>query len=91
MTELVTNSLKHAFPHGDGTISVVLRKDVDGKLVLIVSDNGTGPSDSVTAGTNGAGLGTRIVASLVGRLEGTMEMRNENGMTTEIRLPMPTP
>ena len=89
VTELVTNSLKHAFPDGDGTIAVTLRNDSDGRLVLIVSDNGVGPADLPAAGRSGAGLGTRIIANLVDQLEGTMMVRNQDGMTTEIRVPMP--
>ena len=89
VTELVTNSLKHAFPGGDGTIAVTLRNDSDGRLVLIVSDNGVGPADLPAAGRSGAGLGTRIIANLVDQLEGTMMVRNQDGMTTEIRVPMP--
>jgi PAS domain S-box-containing protein len=89
VTELVTNSLKHAFPDGTGTISVVLRNDTDEKLVLIVSDDGIGLADKLAADRLGAGLGTRIIGNLVGQLEGTMTVRNQNGMTTEIRIAMP--
>ena len=42
VTELVTNSLKHAFPDGIGKITVVLERNDDEKLTLIVSDNGKG-------------------------------------------------
>jgi PAS domain S-box-containing protein len=89
VTELVTNSLKHAFPNGTGLISVVLRNDAGGKLVLVVSDNGVGAPDSLANGETTRGLGTRIVANLVAQLDGTLEIRNGVGMTTEVRLPMP--
>ena len=42
VTELVTNSLKHAFPNGTGTISVTLQKEADDVLALTVSDDGVG-------------------------------------------------
>jgi two-component sensor histidine kinase len=89
VTELVTNSLKHAFPQGVGNISVVLRNDSDGKLVLTVSDDGAGKSGNGSADTAKLGLGTGIVRSLVDQLEGTMTVRIDNGMTTEIRTAMP--
>ncbi|MDB5401663.1 MAG: signal transduction histidine kinase [Rhodopila sp.] len=89
VTELVTNSLKHAFPFGTGNISVILRNDIGGKLVLTVADDGIGPPDDNTAGKPEFGLGTRIINNLVGQLEGTMVVRRANGMTTEIRIDMP--
>jgi len=89
VTELVTNSLKHAFPHGTGTISVSLRNDDAGKLVLIVADDGVGPPADAPAERPGSGLGSRIIRNLVGQLDGTISVRNDRGMTTEIHLAMP--
>jgi PAS domain S-box-containing protein len=94
VTELVTNSLKHAFPQGTGTISVILRNDGRGNLALIVADNGIGPASldpasGVITEESRSGLGTRIISRLVHQLEGTIEVRNENGTTTEIRIAMP--
>jgi two-component sensor histidine kinase len=86
VTELVTNSLKHAFPYGVGTISVILRNDPPGSLVLIVSDDGIG-----TAEKPAAGLGSRIITNLVVQLEGTMVVRHDHGTTTEIRFARPDP
>jgi len=40
MTELISNSLKHAF-EGDGEISIVFRTHDDGRFELFYSDNGT--------------------------------------------------
>jgi len=89
VTELVTNSLKHAFPEGIGNISVVLRPGTDGQLILIVSDDGRGQSSSVPTDRSKTGLGIGIVKRLVAQLEGTMIVRNDDGMTTEIRTAMP--
>jgi PAS domain S-box-containing protein len=86
VTELVTNSLKHAFPGGTGSISVILRREMDQHLILTVSDNGIGQTSGDPAD---AGLGTRIITSLVRQLEGTMTVRTADGMTTDIRLPVP--
>lgn len=68
MTELVTNSLKHAFPTGEGNITVVLRPDADGQLVLIVSDDGEAQTGGGDGTRSNAGLGTGIVTSLVAQL-----------------------
>jgi two-component sensor histidine kinase/CheY-like chemotaxis protein len=87
-TELITNSLKHAFPDRGGTISVLLQNDTDGKLVLTVSDDGIGAPDS---GELRVGLGSRIIGNLVRQLEGTLTARNEGGIKTEVRMAMPIP
>ena len=86
VTELVTNSLKHAFPHGAGHIAVRLRTDDEGKLALIVSDDGIGPTEGRRTAS---GMGSGIVKSLVAQLRGTIMVRSANGTTTEIRTPMP--
>jgi two-component sensor histidine kinase len=89
VTELVTNSLKHAFPDGRGTISIILRNESNRDLTLIVSDDGIGKAGAgVTDGVR-SGLGTRIISRLVEQLEGTMIVQDGNGTTTEIRIPMP--
>jgi two-component sensor histidine kinase len=90
VTELVTNSLKHAFPDGIGKITVVLERNDDGKLTLIVSDNGKGRSgaDYFPYGTS-PGRGINIITGLVNQLKGSLSMSGENGTHTEIYLSAP--
>jgi two-component sensor histidine kinase len=85
VTELVTNSLRHAFPTGAGNIAVVLERNEEQKLALIVSDDGQGETrDKVSAAATKTGFGTKIISGLVAQLRGTMTVRNEGGMRTEI-------
>ncbi len=85
VNELVTNSLKHAFPDGSGgTISVTLEIDVD--VLLHYSDSGIGVPDDVIAGTS-AGLGMVLVRSLTQQIEGTMEISRRDGTHIELRFP----
>ena len=52
--ELVSNCLKHAFPHGQaGHIWVTFGREPDGKLQLRVCDNGVGLPDAVAPHTVG--------------------------------------
>ncbi len=84
INELVTNSLKHAFP-GDrpGRIGVSLKNGDGQRLVLTVSDNGIGiPADLDHTDTESMGM--QLVVTLVEQLEGTMELVRGNG--TEFRI-----
>ena len=85
VTELVTNSLKHAFPDGKGEIEVVLDRKEDGTMVLVVSDNGTG-YDILEASQKGksAGLGTALIGGLVSQLRAVINVRRMNGTTSEV-------
>jgi PAS domain S-box-containing protein len=90
VTELVTNALKHAFPHGVGTIAVILERRPDDEVALIVSDDGQGQDESKTsAGRPRAGMGINIVTTLVAQLQGTMTVQKGNGTRTEIRVAAP--
>jgi PAS domain S-box-containing protein len=89
VAELVTNSLKHAFPQGKGTITVSLDRAEDGSVALVVSDNGRGRSVGDGAHGSISGIGTSIINGLVNQLQGTTIMGNEQGARTEIRVAAP--
>jgi len=81
--ELVTNSLKHAFPDGrTGTIQI--RLDRDGDAVLFqVSDDGVG-SDT---GERAKGLGKRLIEALAMQLQAEMSVERVGGYRARFRLP----
>ncbi len=74
-TELVINSLKHAFPSGEGNILVVFEPEGSG-WKLSIGDNGIGYA--VSAPQNNDGLGTSIVDSLGKQLEATVQRRSSS-------------
>jgi two-component sensor histidine kinase/HAMP domain-containing protein len=84
LNELMTNALKYAFPDGrNGTIWVELRTNSEHILSLRVADNGVGiPADFDIR--NATSLGLQLVNSLVGQLDGKMELERSNG--TEFRV-----
>jgi two-component sensor histidine kinase len=88
VTELVTNALKHAFPDGTGNIAVVLERDSDRVVALVVSDDGPGRLGSDVTPAEKSGLGTSIIAGLVAQLKGTI-MRDGGGTRAEIRVAAP--
>ena len=88
VTELVTNSLKHAFPGGTGHISVALQPSADGKVMLVVADDGRTEFRDSPPDRRKSGLGLGIVKGLVAQLEGTMNVTHDNGTRTEIHTAM---
>ncbi len=85
INELVTNSLKHAFPEErKGEVSIHMRKGKKGELTLIVADNGIGLSTDIDL-RNTESLGMQIVTDLVQQLSGTIRMRSGQGTEFKIR------
>jgi two-component sensor histidine kinase len=86
INELVSNSLKHAFP-GDqsGEIRISLRSAEENEFELVVTDNGTGlPKDMDFRNTETFGL--QMVNLLVeGKLCGSLKLNHENGTEFQIR------
>lgn len=90
VTELVTNSLKHAFPTGAGTIEVSLDRTGDGDVVLTVADDGVGRDEREAPAPGGrATLGVTIIEGLAAQLKGTIVVQRNNGTRTEIRVAAP--
>jgi len=84
INELISNSLKYAFPAGKkGEICVELHQENNNQLTLTVSDNGIGfPKDLDFYNT--ASLGLQIVIALTNQLEGTIELTREKGTKFKI-------
>lgn len=85
INELVSNSLKHAFPGGrNGSIVVELRLDTNGQHTLIVRDDGVGFPETLNVYRTET-LGLQLVASLTAQLSGTIGLKQQNGTIFEIR------
>jgi chemotaxis protein methyltransferase CheR len=81
-TELVMNSLKHAFPTADAKGQITITYEVDGAdWELSVADNGIGKQDGVFAQPK-IGLGTGIVKALAQTLNAKVETLSGAGGTT---------
>ncbi len=84
INELLSNSLKYAFPDGrEGEIRIELHEHAGGVARLIVADNGVGLRSDVDLATART-LGLRLVRSLSEQLGGKIEVVSNKG--TEIRL-----
>lgn len=83
-TEVVTNSLKHAWPEGaGGTIRIRLERLEAGRMALTVSDDGRGLPPGFDAAESGS-LGLRIIRSLAGQLGGSVSIAGGGGTTTQV-------
>ncbi len=82
ISEMVTNSLKHAFPNSKGEISISLHTK-DEETELIIKDNGVGvPKDFYTQ--KPGKLGLQLLNTLVEQLEGTIKLDRSQGTTFKI-------
>jgi two-component system, sensor histidine kinase PdtaS len=83
-SELVTNSLKYAFPKGqNGQIEITLQSETNQQFCLRVSDNGVGNTQFTSV--QGTGFGSRLVQLLALQLNGNVETHSEAGMATVVR------
>ncbi len=82
--ELVTNSLKHAFPGGRrGTISLGLHLRGDRQVELVVGDDGVGfPKDADFRSMNTMGM--ILVTSLTQQIDASIDLRGGGGTTFSI-------
>ena len=80
MNELLSNSLKHAFP-GDrkGMIRIDAR-ETEGRLDISLADDGVGLPEGFDY-TTSQSLGLRLVHILIEQLSGTIELKKEKGTT----------
>jgi PAS domain S-box-containing protein len=87
INELVSNSLKYAFPgQRKGEIQVQFNPHTDDTIILIVRDNGIGIPEEFDLKTTQS-LGLTLVQALVEQLEGMIELDRSRG--TEVRIIFP--
>ena len=94
VNELVTNTVKHAFPPDTGqervsrNLSIVMRQD-GSRCVLTVRDNGRGFPEGAGPAKGGT-LGLYLVSMLArSQLAGDLSLRSDDGAVVEISFPHP--
>jgi len=84
VTEIVTNSLKHAFAGRDaGTIRLTLQPEGSTGLRLTIADDGVGWPADFDPRTS-TGLGNRIIESLASQLGGSLGFDGRDGAATTL-------
>lgn len=86
ITEVITNSLKHAFHDTEqGTISINLERE-NGGLALTVKDNGPGFASSA-APSKEKGLGMMVLHGFANQLGGKLTIDGSKGTTAKLVFP----
>ncbi len=81
LNELITNSFKYAFPNGNGTIEVSLKKE-DSFYILFVGDDGIGYDSSKKVSS----LGITLVNALAKKqLKGDIKVSSKDGVKVAVR------
>ncbi|MBT4089680.1 MAG: PAS domain S-box protein [Deltaproteobacteria bacterium] len=90
INELISNSLKYAFPdEREGEISVSIQRR-DRELEMIINDDGIGIPDRLDW-RNSKSLGLKLVQTLVeNQLDGTIDMESKNGTKFTIKFNIET-
>lgn len=78
--ELITNSLKYAFPNGNQGIIKVKLKEENDQYHFSIRDNGIGKTETIRKGA----FGSKLVKMLVKQIKGELSEGNENGHWTNI-------
>jgi two-component sensor histidine kinase len=88
VSELITNSAKHAHPTGvPAIITIACGKRADGHLLVEVCDDGVGLPEDFEYATDG-GLGMQVIRALTAQIGATLTMETGPlGMCSELVLP----
>ena len=90
VNELVANAFKHAFP-GErvGKIEIVMHREVNGRVVLKVADDGVGLPAELNPEDTGT-LGMQLILGLAKQIGATMETKTAPGTVIQLSfLPEP--
>lgn len=82
INELVTNSVKYAFPNRKGNITITLKSHPE-NMELTIADDGIGMASEVTPEESDT-LGLKLVTNLVDQLDGSYKLNRKDG--TEFKI-----
>jgi len=101
MTNLITNSITHAYDEGSVGLIVIDAHIIDASIQITYRDNGKGmnehtakhifdPFFTTNMGQGGSGLGMSIVFNLITqKLKGTIEFNSKEGVGTDFTITLP--
>lgn len=85
VNEIITNSLKHAFPNGQsGIIGISAKQDPVGFCRLRIGDNGIGLAPNITPGV-GSTMGMQLIPAFVSQLNAEFQLERNHGTWFEFQ------
>jgi PAS domain S-box-containing protein len=90
LNELASNALTHAFPSGDGEVTVSLQGLADGRVCLRVRDNGVGLPPALDW-RQANSLGLHLVQMLSGQLQAVVDVTRTGGTEFTVTFGEPQP
>ncbi len=78
INEIITNSMKYAFPNRNDGIITVLAKKKGNHVKFIIADNGIGIPDSMDI-ENPGGFGFQLVRMLMEQIDGVVKIERDHG------------
>jgi PAS domain S-box-containing protein len=91
VSELVSNTLRHAFPGGrKGEMFIGVRETDSHQITVVVKDNGIGFPEDLDF-RDAPSLGLTLVNLLTDQLRGTIHLTRQGGTTFEIVIPLREP
>jgi len=88
ISELLSNSLKYAFPQGEkGEIWIVFSRAGNKEYTLQIKDNGSGLPDKIDS-RNSLSSGLQVTKNLVEQLNGTLQLDRQDGTDITISFPV---
>lgn len=85
INELITNSLKHAFPQGQaGRIELHMGRRSNGSVRVVIADDGVGMPANVDLSIAPKTLGLRLVNDLAKQLDGAVTVSVERGTRVQV-------
>jgi len=85
VNELISNSMRYAYPDGKGMIYVNLTIDEFEELTLIVRDNGIGIPESIDPEKSDTMGFTLVYLLATGQLNGSVDIKRDKGTTVTIK------
>jgi len=86
LNELLTNTLKYAFPDGrEGRVEIRLKEE-DQELLLEVRDNGVGYDPQAERGEESSGFGMNMIKTFSKKLKAEHRVWNDGGMVVELKI-----